>query len=142
MHARHEQFRALDEFATDLTTRVEAAKQKSLEIADTMLDINTIIEGERQIGCTRDTNSFARWTSLPPISPLASRPPNKRVWKLPIRCWTSTPLLKANVRSDARETRTVSRVGRVCHRSHHSRRGRQTKEFGNCRYDVGHQHHY
>lgn len=48
MHMRHEQFKALEEAASDLTRRIEAAKQKSSEIADTMLDITGIIEGERK----------------------------------------------------------------------------------------------
>ena len=47
MHMRHEQFRALEEAASDLTRRIEAAKLKSMEIAETMLDITGIIEGER-----------------------------------------------------------------------------------------------
>ena len=48
MHLRHEQFRALEEAADDLTRRIEASKLKSSEIAGSMLDLTAIIEGERK----------------------------------------------------------------------------------------------
>lgn len=48
MHTRHEQFQNLDLATTDLTRRIEASKQKSQEIAQAMLDITGIVEGERR----------------------------------------------------------------------------------------------
>jgi len=48
MHMRHEQFRALEEAAADLTLRLEAARNKSGEIVDSMTEINSILESERR----------------------------------------------------------------------------------------------
>jgi len=64
MHMRHEQFRALEEAASDLTRRIEASKQKSAEIADTMLDITGIIEGERKRWKEKLNEQIASYQSL------------------------------------------------------------------------------
>jgi hypothetical protein len=48
MHMRHEQFRALEDATEELKHRLEAARNKSVEIADAMTEINSVIEAERR----------------------------------------------------------------------------------------------
>ena len=48
MHMRHEQFRSLEDASSDLTNRLEAARNKSIEIVNSMTEINAILETERK----------------------------------------------------------------------------------------------
>lgn len=48
MHQRHEQFRALEEMATDISHRVEASRTKAQEIAEMMVEVHAVVEGERR----------------------------------------------------------------------------------------------
>lgn len=48
MHQRHDQLRSLDESAGDIIHRLEASRAKAQQIAESMVEVNALIEDERR----------------------------------------------------------------------------------------------